>query len=158
MGSAIAAAASGLLTTPHSKKRVQPHPRRHRPSLPRPAHTGRAHRRHQRRAGRHRTQAPRPARPLGHRLHGDRVINRIPGHERGQQHPARRPPVGHHAIVCHKPRLCRPPARTSRNDTLRNEDQLTLSGIRPGPWASARSPTAGHSDPVPRSCLKLVRW
>jgi putative Mn2+ efflux pump MntP len=33
------------------------------------------------------------------------------------------------AAVCHKPRTCRPPARTPRNDTPRNQDQLRLSGI-----------------------------
>src|SRR6266536_784489 len=41
--------------------------------------------------------------------------------------------VARAAIVCHKPRSCRPPARTPRSDTPRGKDQLWLSGIAPGP-------------------------
>src|SRR6266536_742514 len=37
--------------------------------------------------------------------------------------------VARAAIVCHKPRSCRPPARTPRSDTPRGKDQLWLSGI-----------------------------
>ena len=63
----------------------------------------------------------------------DRVIHRVPGHERSQhpeRHPVRQPAARtHHAIVCHKPRSCRPPGRTPRSDTPRNQDQLRLSGI-----------------------------
>ena len=62
----------------------------------------------------------------------DRLIDRITRHRRRQhpqRHPVRQPATRHHAIVCHKPRSCRPPARTPHSDTPRTKDQLRLSGI-----------------------------
>jgi hypothetical protein len=83
-----------------------------------------------------------PVRPLcllpGRR---DRVIDRIPGHER-RQHPSDTQPVSRPSaptapLSAIGPRSCRPPARTPRTDTPRNQDQLRLSGI------ASRAPTSG---------------
>jgi hypothetical protein len=63
----------------------------------------------------------------------DRLIDRIPWHRRRQhpqRHPVRQPATrSHPAVVRHKPRSCRLPARTPHSDTPRHKDQLRLSGI-----------------------------